>query len=345
MSRDPQRDNNAAMILAVVEFLRRNPGLLRLAVLLLVVGVVIIAGIVLLFFLNGNWPQPQPETPPTQTTERGTEHETPVSPPDGDINLLMGNPSNAGDHDRNNYLLHKDYFALSYNEKNGTPNWVSWCLKADDMGKEKRTQLTFHADISPEFKRVNPPFKPVHPDDYTNSGFDRGHMCPFADRSGTQTAAQSTFVMTNIIPQAPACNREAWAHLEEHCRELVRHHGKTLYIVCGPDGEGGIGAGGDSDKLRRAGVVIPKMCWKVILVLNNGKGDPEDINRVNRDSELIAVEMPNDENDERLHQKWEKSRTTVKQVENNTHLHFFDRVPAEIINALKERDEKEHSHR
>src|SRR3954471_23929474 len=41
-------------------------------------------------------------------------------------NLLLGNPSGAGTSDRDNYLMVKPYFVLSYNNQKGEPNWVSW---------------------------------------------------------------------------------------------------------------------------------------------------------------------------------------------------------------------------
>ena len=41
----------------------------------------------------------------------------------------MGNPSNATEEcNADNYLMAKPYFALSYNNSKGTPNWVSWHL-------------------------------------------------------------------------------------------------------------------------------------------------------------------------------------------------------------------------
>src|SRR5262245_50861801 len=39
-------------------------------------------------------------------------------------------------------------------------------------------------------------------DDYTNSGFDRGNMCPHSDRDKTIEMSFATFMMTNIVPQS-----------------------------------------------------------------------------------------------------------------------------------------------
>ncbi|HUY89068.1 MAG TPA: hypothetical protein VMV10_10065 [Pirellulales bacterium] len=56
---------------------------------------------------------------------------------EGDEHLLMGNPSAASDDgaDKNNFLMQKKFFALSYNNDKGTPNWVSWHLTLDTLGE------------------------------------------------------------------------------------------------------------------------------------------------------------------------------------------------------------------
>src|SRR3954447_8734535 len=86
--------------------------------------------------------------------------------------LRMGNPSQAlevASH-KNNFLVKKDFFALSYNNVKGTPNWVSWRLAKENLGNAPR---------KPFFPDTTLPsgFKQVLPSDYSNSGFDRGHMC------------------------------------------------------------------------------------------------------------------------------------------------------------------------
>ena len=57
------------------------------------------------------------------------------------------------------------------------------------------------------------------PEDYTNSGFDRGHMAPAAD-SSTPAQMSDTFYMTNMTPQYPSVNRIAWKMLEESVRGM-----------------------------------------------------------------------------------------------------------------------------
>jgi endonuclease G len=233
----------------------------------------------------------------------------------------MGNPSGATTEEvaPDNYLMRKPYFALSYNNTKGTPNWVSWCLKADDFGNAPR------ADFHPDFDLPRS-LQRIKPGDYTGSGFERGHMCPHADRASSQDASVATFAMTNIIPQSHACNQKAWADLEDYCRDLVRNKHQTLYIVAGPQGQ--VGVIGRAEK-----VTVPARCWKVVLAVEGGKGNADDVKRVNRISHAFAVVMPNDQS---VGRGWAKYRTSVKEVERLTGYKFFDRVPAAVINPLKE---------
>ena len=57
------------------------------------------------------------------------------------------------------------------------------------------------------------------PADYTNTGYDRGHMVPAADADDPKEMSD-TFLMTNMTPQLPAVNRIAWKQLEEYVRSV-----------------------------------------------------------------------------------------------------------------------------
>lgn len=57
------------------------------------------------------------------------------------------------------------------------------------------------------------------PEDYTNSGYDRGHMVPAADADDPKEMSD-TFLMTNMTPQLPSVNRVAWKNLEDRVRSV-----------------------------------------------------------------------------------------------------------------------------
>lgn len=255
----------------------------------------------------------------------------PVYGQDDYPHLRMGNPSRATDSPANkdNFLTKKPQFALSYCNDRGTPNWVSWMLCKKDLGVAPRKP--FHPDTS-----LPRSFRRITPRDYTDSGFDRGHMCPHSDRADTVENSAATFVMTNIIPQAGEVNQNPWNDLEMYCRDLVSKHHKRLYIVCGPQGAGGTGKHGSRNTIADGRVTVPAKCWKVIIVVPEGEGD--DIAKVNSGTRLIAVIMPNTD---RIEHHWDRYRTSVRKVEELTGYTFFDGVPAEVIEPLKAKTDGE----
>src|SRR5215813_46614 len=123
--------------------------------------------------------------------------------------LPFGNPSDAGG-DPNNRLVLRLQYAASWNGKERTANWVAWRLVAQDIGDTERSQ--FYAD---------PEISTPSPKDYTNSGYDRGHLCPSKDRSDTPENNQAVFTMLNIIPQSPDNNRGPWEKAERFERDLA----------------------------------------------------------------------------------------------------------------------------
>ena len=162
-------------------------------------------------------------------------------------NLVMGNPSDAtadAAGSASNYLIARDQFALSYNNDERIPNWVSWHLDKSWIGSTGRAG-SFHPDTA-----LPAGFYQVQPADYSGTGFDRGHMCPSGDRTRTKADNDAVFVMSNMIPQAPDNNRKTWEGLESYCRTLAEA-GDELYIISGPEGPGGTGARGSGPRSTR----------------------------------------------------------------------------------------------
>lgn len=240
------------------------------------------------------------------------------------INLLMGNPSQATSSPSNseNYLIARPQYALSYSKTKGIPNWVAWELNASWLGDAHRVgKFAPDEDLPTDWDRVKP-------SDYTGSGFDRGHMANSEDRSRSAEDNIATFLMTNIIPQAPDNNRGVWVQLENYNRQLVRS-GKELFIISGGHGQGGIGEKGLKATVGRGKVVIPAVTWKVILVLDRPNAG---VAGVDRNTRTIAVIIPNKQGIKS--DPWQQYQTSVKEVENLTGYKFFNNVPSDIREAI-----------
>ncbi|MEG3939837.1 DNA/RNA non-specific endonuclease [Microcoleus sp. S36b_A3] len=261
-------------------------------------------------------PQIGREKPRAQQPKPSTRE--PISSATNNRNLLLGNPSNAASSvaSTDNYLLVKPQFVLSYNSKTKTANWVSWQLNRSWIGAADR-QDNFRPDGA-----LPDAWYKVRPNDYSGSGYDRGHVAPSADRTRNEPDNSSTFLMTNMMPQVPELNRGVWGDLEEYCRELVQQ-GKELYIVAGPVGK--LGAIGKKEK-----IAVPAKTWKVIVVLDRqGLG----MRGVDANTRTIAVMMPNDASVKGS--GWKSFRVSVKQVERETGLNFLSNVPLQVQQVIE----------
>jgi endonuclease G len=254
----------------------------------------------------------------------------PLRAADGDDHLFLGNPSGAvTDHTKpDNYLLKKRQYALSYNSSKGNSNWVSWQLNKGWLGRTTRGN-PFAPDLS-----LPAGFQVVRPNDYRGSGLDRGHMCPAADRSCTKEDMDATFVMSNMVPQAPDLNRITWEKLEAYCREQVRERDVDLYVSAGPAGRGGTGSDGPRTYLRGAKgrIVVPKSCWKVVLAVPAGTADPGKVTAA--EARVFSVIMPNVQG---LDTDWRSFAVPAKDVEELTGFSFFSNLPPAVAEDLRAR--------
>ena len=240
-----------------------------------------------------------------------------VNPGSTSEHMVMGNPSNAV-HDTSfpaNYLMEKDQYVMSYNRDNGGPNWVSWHLDSSWLGTAPR-QDDFRGDST-----LPAGWYKVVSTSYSGSGYDRGHMCPSADRTSTIADNSATFLMTNMLPQAADNNRITWEHLEDYSRDLVNNDGDELYIISGGYGNAGT--------INSGHVLVPTYTWKVILVLPAGSND---VSRVTSSTRAIAVWIPNQNG---INSDWKTYRVSVDYVESMTGNDFFSNVSDSAENAIE----------
>ena len=244
-----------------------------------------------------------------------------------DSHLAMGNPSGAvtdATNSPNNYLMSKTQYALSYSRDKGKPNWVSWHLSSAWLGSTPR-QDNFAADAtlpSGWFRATT--------SSYTGSGFDRGHNCPSADRTGSVADNSATFLMTNMMPQAANNNQQTWANLENYERTLVAQ-GYELYVICGSYGSGGTGVNGYATTIASGKIVVPARCWKVVVVLPEGSSDAS---RVTTSTRIIAIDTPNTT---AISSSWGSYRTTVDAIEQATGYNILSAVSSTVQSTVESR--------
>ena len=147
-------------------------------------------------------------------------------------------------------------FTVSYNTKTLIPNWVAYELTDVEVDGQFPRKGQFGMDLS--FKG-----RQAMREDYSNSGWDKGHMCPAADLKWSEKTMYESFYLTNICPQNHELNSGDWLTLEKLGREWAKKFDK-VYIICGPIITNNTNGTFGSNK-----VVVPDAFFKAFLTVKN----------------------------------------------------------------------------
>jgi len=231
------------------------------------------------------------------------------------IHVGLGIPRDGDPSDE--YFLDQHSFVLSYSPEKRVPNWVAWQLARKHLGQVHRKD-DFRADLSLPAR-----FYRVQESDYLHSGYDRGHMCPSADRRDSAEDNSRTFLFTNIEPQLHELNAGPWEQLESYARARVQG-GALLYIVAG-------GLFSAPFPTIGNGVAVPAANFKIIVVLEPGQGP----SAVDENTELLAVLMPNQHGVGE--HEWTEYLTTVDAIEQASGYDFLNAVPERVQRVIEAR--------
>lgn len=124
-------------------------------------------------------------------------------------------------------VLKRDGYFLGFNPKTKSAAWVCYMVSKRSVGVNLDRGERFYPDPDiPEAYRIKP-------EEFTNSGYDKGHLAPSAAIDFSRRSNDQTFAMSNIVLQHPKLNRQALRRLEEFIRDWTRTKG-VLSITCGP---------------------------------------------------------------------------------------------------------------
>ena len=159
--------------------------------------------------------------------------------------------------DKSNQLIFKrTAYSLSYNPELLIPNWVAWHLTGEHTDGDYPRDNAYYEDESVPFPRATN-------EDYHESGWSRGHMCPAGDNKWDAEAMRESNLLTNICPQHASLNSGLWNVIERDCRKWAKKYGE-VYIVCGP-----VLLNKEHETIGKNKVVVPEAFFKVILRMNS----------------------------------------------------------------------------
>ena len=239
-----------------------------------------------------------------ETVTKSSKEQSETSPKADGLNLQLEIPVSVDK--REEIIIKRFAYTLSYNTRMNNPNWVAWELtRKETHGKEERNNRFIPDPDLPEPRAKS--------SDYTRTGYDRGHMAPAADMKWNAKAMDESFYMSNICPQNQKLNRGDWNDLEDACRGWAKKYG-TVYIACGPIY--------DHKTPKRIGnnkIAVPDRFFKVILIYNR------------KDPMALGFLFPNEANSKDLDQY----QVSVDSIEKITGFDFFARLPDTIENRIE----------
>ena len=212
----------------------------------------------------------------------------------------------------------KDYptYSLEYSYKYKHSYWIAYRFDNTTGGNVGRNEA-YKPD--PEL----PSQYAAKHNDYTNSGYTRGHLCASSDRQYSKEANQQTFYMSNISPQSGnGFNQSgsAWNTGEDKVQAWgynISRSTDTLYVVKG----GTIGEGMIKGYIKNE-IAIPKYFFMAVLFRS---GD---------NYKAIGFYMPHENlKDDPDKKDPKKYLMSIDALEQETGIDFFHNLPDNIENS------------
>lgn len=205
-----------------------------------------------------------------------------------------------------NQIIHHYYYSLSYNEKYEQAEWVAYILNKKDIVYTDFKRPFFIED--PKVKTKSASWK-----NYKKSGYDKGHLCPAADRKFSKKAFTETFLTSNISPQEHNFNAGIWNRLEQKTRYWAKKY-KQLYVVTG-----GLLNNSHLKTIGKEKVAVPKAFYKILLDYTQ----PE--------IKAIAFLIPHKDSNKPLY----NFVVSIDELEQKTGIDFFSELPDKLENKLE----------
>ena len=202
-------------------------------------------------------------------------------------------------------IVHHEGYSLSYSEPHEQAEWVAYELKKSHLTNTNFKRPYFEVDKAVKTGAA-------HWRDYKKSGYDRGHLCPAADRKYSKAANDETFLTSNISPQNHDFNAGVWNRLEQKTRYWAGKY-NGVFVV-----SGGV-LNGKMKTIGKGKVAVPNQFYKVLIDTNSGK------------TKVIAFLMPHKDSKQPLY----KFVTSVDKVEALTGIDFFSELDDAIENRLE----------
>lgn len=208
-------------------------------------------------------------------------------------------------------------FAVEWDCDKKAQRWTCYEMDASNSVKNWNRNNWDSGDPFQEDKDIPEQYR-TKLSDYRGSGYDRGHICPSADRRNSQEANEQTFYLSNMQPQVNGFNVGVWSTMESQLRNTwnTSKYRDILYVCKGGtiDNSSQI-AGYTSSKL-----IVPKYFFAAILAVKDGQYKAIGLwfeHKANNDKSLANYVV------------------SIDELEKLTGIDFFCNLPDKIENTVE----------
>ena len=209
--------------------------------------------------VNINRTDPTPPTNTDNTTNTSFSSNTPTTP----TTPLIEEPITSSitvnhfiNYNNCDQVIEKDFstgaiLSICYDYEYKSATHVGYTLDGNLVNAvniKERPNLYIEPTIPTEYQ--------IKHSDYTNSGYDRGHLAPDANFDYNQADLDTVYTLANIIPQDPNVNRHHWTKAEAYEREMAYTLGE-LWVINGVEFENPTYIGENK-------IAVPKGFWKIL---------------------------------------------------------------------------------
>ena len=188
-------------------------------------------------------------------------------------------------------------------------NWKYTSWKGDPFQEDTKIPSTYRTTLS-DYSRQNA----------TGDKYDRGHICPSADRLYSKDVNEQTYYLSNMQPQRNNFNTGIWGKMENQLRAWNTNNFRDTLFVC---------KGGTIDTNRKqvltyttTGLIVPKYFFMAILC------------KKGTNYKAIAFWAEHTDN-KSSGEKLTPHMISIDELEKKTGIDFFCNLPDDIENRIE----------
>ncbi|MCT7953469.1 DNA/RNA non-specific endonuclease, partial [Ancylothrix sp. C2] len=253
-------------------------------------------------------------------------------------------------------LLERPQYALSYNGEKNTANWASWLVNKTWIYQNGDPFLADKRNFRPD-TNLPTDFHQVQSGDYDpapvleNLIYAQGHLVPVAHRNRPDNKNNQSknnlaiSLLSNIVPQEERHNRGLWKKIETYANSFAKNVNKNyeVYVISGTDGVKKLSDGQeaeipstDPNIPSTRPIKIPEYLWSVLMVIESPGADAN-INTYTVGFLTVNRPATREELDWNKGNNWETSTIvhSVDYIEKFTGYDFFSNIAKDIQDEIE----------